>query len=234
MTAILVIPVILLISLLSPRETQGSTNTPTQSSAMETIKLPKPRQSSTVSVEEALLKRRSVREFGREALTIEEVAQLLWAAQGITEPARGLRTAPSAGALYPLEMYVVAGNVTGLAPGVYKYRPHRHDLVKVGNRDVRRELSRAALEQEFIRDAAIDLVFAAAIERTAVKYGTRSSRYVDIEIGHASENVCLQAVALRLATVVVGAFYDEDVKKVVGMDARESALYIMPVGRMPR
>jgi len=233
MPAILVTPAVLLILLSSPRETKGS-NAPAQSSAMETIKLPKPRQSSSVSVEEALLKRRSVREFGRGALTIEEVAQLLWAAQGITEPVRGLRTSPSAGALYPLEMYVVAANVTGLAPGVYKYRPRQHDLAKVGDRDVRPELSRAALEQEFIRDAAIDLVFAAVIERTAVKYGARTTRYVNFEIGHASENVFLQAIALRLATVVVGAFYDEDVKKVVGMDTRESALYIMPIGRMPR
>jgi SagB-type dehydrogenase family enzyme len=142
-----------------------------------------------------------------------------------------LRTAPSAGALFPLEIYIVAGNVTGLAKGIYKYRPHVHELVKVAGQDVRKELSRAALEQESLRDAPAVIVFSAVIERTSVKYGTRSTRYVQMEVGHAAQNVFLQATALNLGTVVVGAFYDDDVKKVLGMDAKESALYLMPVGR---
>jgi SagB-type dehydrogenase family enzyme len=211
--------------------TQGDTNKPQQTVAMETIKLPKPNTRGTTSLEEALLKRRSVRAYSGEPLTIEEVSQLLWAAQGITERTQGLRTAPSAGALFPLEIYIVAGNVTGLAKGIYKYRPHVHELVKVAGQDVRKELGRAALEQESLGDAPAVIVFSAVIERTSVKYGTRSTRYVQMEVGHAAQNVFLQATALNLGTVVVGAFYDDDVKKVIGMDAKESALYLMPVGR---
>ncbi len=213
---------------------QDDTNEPQHMPAMETIKLPKPNTKGATSLEETLLKRRSVRAYSEEPVTIEEVSQLLWAAQGITERTKGLRTAPSAGALFPLEVYIVAGNVTGLSKGVYKYRPYTHELVKVGNQDVRKELSRSALEQESIRDAPAVVVFSAVIERTSVKYGTRSTRYVHIEIGHAAQNVFLQAAALNLGTVVVGAFYDDDVKKIVGMDAKESALYLMPVGRLKK
>jgi SagB-type dehydrogenase family enzyme len=199
--------------------------------AMKTIRLPKPNTKGATSLEEALFKRRSVRAYSEEPLRIEEISQLLWAAQGITDTTSGLRTAPSAGALYPLEIYVAAGNVAGLVKGVYKYRPQTHELVKLADEDVRKDLSRAALEQESVRDAPAVLVFSAVIERTAAKYGTRSTRYVHMEAGHAAQNVFLQAAALHLGTVVVGAFYDEDVKKVIGMEAGESALYIMPAGR---
>jgi SagB-type dehydrogenase family enzyme len=210
---------------------QEETNKLPQISAMKTIRLPAPNAKGATSLEETLLKRRSVRAYSQEPLTIEEVSQLLWAAQGITEGTQGLRTAPSAGALYPLEIYVIAGSISGLAKGIYKYRPQEHGLVKVADSDARRELSRAALEQESVRDAPAVLVFSAVIERTAIKYRTRAARYVYMEAGHAAQNVFLQAAALNLGTVTVGAFYDEDVKKVIGMDARESALYIMPVGR---
>jgi SagB-type dehydrogenase family enzyme len=210
---------------------QEETNKSLQMTAMKTIRLPKPNTKGATSLEEALLKRRSVRAYSEEPLRIEEISQLLWAAQGITDTTSGLRTAPSAGALYPLEIYVAAGNVTGLVKGVYKYRPQTHELVKLADEDVRKDLSRAALEQESVRDAPAVLVFSAVIERTAAKYGTRSTRYVHMEAGHAAQNVFLQAAALHLGTVVVGAFYDEDVKKVIGMEAGESALYIMPAGR---
>jgi len=210
---------------------QEETNKSLQMTAMKTIRLPKPNTKGATSLEEALFKRRSVRAYSEEPLRIEEISQLLWAAQGITDTTSGLRTAPSAGALYPLEIYVAAGNVAGLVKGVYKYRPQTHELVKLADEDVRKDLSRAALEQESVRDAPAVLVFSAVIERTAAKYGTRSTRYVHMEAGHAAQNVFLQAAALHLGTVVVGAFYDEDVKKVIGMEAGESALYIMPAGR---
>jgi len=155
---------------------------------------------------------------------------LLWAAQGITDPSVG-RTAPSAGALYPLEVYVLAGTVTGLAHGIYKYKPQGHELVKVADGDKRAELSRAALGQAWIRDAAAVIVFSAVYERTTQKYRERGLRYVHIEIGHAAQNVALQAVSLKLGTVPIGAFYDEEVKKVVKMGDREQPLYIMPVGK---
>jgi SagB-type dehydrogenase family enzyme len=196
----------------------------------ERIQLPKPRYDSETSVEEALVQRRSIRDYSSENLTLEELSQLLWAAQGITGPWGG-RTAPSAGALYPLELYIVVGDAEGLDRGVYRYGPEEHELEKVKNGDVRAELADAALGQEFIGDAAIDIVFSAVYERTTVKYRERGVRYVYLEAGHAAQNVYLQAVALDLGTVTIGAFYDNDVKDVVGIQEQENPLYIMPVGR---
>ena len=196
----------------------------------ERIKLPEPRYESETSVEEALIQRRSIRDYSGENLTLEELSQLLWAAQGITAPWGG-RTAPSAGALYPLELYVVVGTVEGLDKGVYRYRPEEHELEKVKDGDVRAELADAALGQGFIKDAAIDIVFTAVYERTTVKYRERGIRYVYMEAGHAAQNVYLQAVALDLGTVTIGAFFDDDVRAVVGMQEHENPLYIMPVGR---
>lgn len=195
-----------------------------------TVELPKPRQKGGVSVEEAMLARRSIRSYSGEALTLEEISQLLWAAQGITNE-RGFRTAPSAGALYPLELYLVAGKVEGLAPGVYAYRPTRHDLVLVAKGDKREALSEAALGQGAVANGAVDIVFAGVYERTAKKYGERATRYVHIEVGHAAQNVFLQVVALDLGAAVIGAFHDEGVEDVVKMEQNEDALYIMPVGR---
>ena len=199
--------------------------------AGDIIILPEPRDSCEISVEEALLERRSVRNYKDEALTLAEVSQLLWAAQGITHPG-GYRTAPSAGALYPLEVYVVAGNVDGLQAGIYKYRPQRHELEKVDAGDVRAELCAAALDQEFIEDSAAVLVFAAVYERTTGKYGERGVRYVHMEVGHTAQNVYLQAVSLGLGTVVVGAFDDDEVEKLLQMQDDERAVCIMPVGRV--
>jgi SagB-type dehydrogenase family enzyme len=197
----------------------------------DTIILPEPRNSGGISVEEALLERRSIRNYKNEALTLAEISQLLWAAQGITHPG-GYRTAPSAGALYPLEVYVVAVNVEGLQAGIYKYRPQGHELKKVAEGDVRAELCAAALDQECIEDGAAVLVFAAVYERTTGKYGERGVRYVHMEVGHAAQNVYLQAVSQGLGTVVVGAFDDGGVEKLLQMQDDERALCIMPVGRL--
>ena len=196
----------------------------------ERIKLPEPRYTSNTSIEAALSQRRSIRAYSGENLTIAEVSQLLWAAQGITSPGGG-RTAPSAGALYPLELYVVVGDVEGIDKGVYKYIPEEHELEKVKDSDIRAELADAALEQACVRDAAIDLVFTAVYERTTGKYGERGIKYVQMEAGHAAQNVYLQAVALDLGTVVIGAFVDSEVKEIMNMQEQETPLYIMPVGR---
>ena len=196
----------------------------------ETVTLPQPRRQSGTSVEQALVGRRSIRSYTDEPLTLAEVSQLLWSAQGITDE-RGLRTAPSAGALYPLELYIVVGDVTDLAAGIYKYRPSEHDLTGVAEGDRRGELSAAALNQACVRNAAAVIAFAAIYERTTGKYGDRGSRYVHIEIGHAAQNAFLQAVALNLGAVVVGAFHDDEVKRAVGMETGERAVYLMPVGR---
>jgi len=185
---------------------------------------------SAVSLEEALLQRRSVREYANLPLTLEEVSQLLWAAQGVTSEWGG-RTAPSAGALYPLEMYLAVGHIQHLAPGVYKYRPERHELVQVKPDDVRGELAGAALGQAWIKEGAIDIIIAAVYERTTRKYGDRGVRYVHMEAGHAAQNIYLQAAALDLGMVTVGAFYDDRVKDITGMLEDEIPLYVISVGR---
>ena len=196
----------------------------------EYIELPEPSHEGYMSLERALVQRRSVREYTGEPLTLEEVSQLLWAAQGITAEWGG-RTAPSAGALYPLEVYLVAGDVDGLSPGVYRYRPQEHDLAKVVNRDVRAELADAALAQTCVEEGAIDIVISAVYQRTTQKYGERGIRYVHMEAGHAAQNLYLQAAALGLGMVTVGAFYDDEVKDIVGLAEDEAPLYIVPVGR---
>jgi SagB-type dehydrogenase family enzyme len=178
----------------------------------EVIKLPEPRYDSQTSVERALQQRRSVRDYLDEPLTLAEVSQLLWAAQGITDP-NGFRTAPSAGALYPLELYLVVGNMTDLAKGVYKYHSQQHELVKVSQEDQRRALAAAALGQSCVADGAVSIVIAAVYERTMRKYGQRGVRYVHIEVGHTAQNIYLQAVSLNLGTVIVGAFDDDRVQK---------------------
>ena len=182
-----------------------------------------------LSVEEAIQRRRSVREYGRRALALEDVSQLLWAAQGIT--GRGdLRTAPSAGALYPLELYVVAGKVEGLSAGVYRYRPKTHELAPVTSGDLRRSLASAALDQDWVRRAPAVLVIACVYERITGKYGQRGRRYASMEVGHASQNVYLQAAARGLGTVFVGAFEDEEVKEALGLPPDHEPLGLMPVG----
>jgi SagB-type dehydrogenase family enzyme len=195
------------------------------------IPLPDPRQDSEVSVEAAMMARKSVREYSGGPLTLAEVSQLLWAAQGVTHGGNR-RTAPSAGALYPLEIYVVASNVEGLEKGVYKYRIGEHELVEVATEDLQGALAAAALSQECIADAAAVFVIAGVVERTAAKYGQRAARYVHMEVGSAAQNIYLQSAALGLGTVFVGAFSDSRVKQVLGMADEESPFALMPVGNI--
>ncbi len=192
------------------------------------IKLPEPSKSGGIPVEEAIAGRRSVRDYGSEPLKLSEVSQLLWSAQGMTSP--GKRSAPSAGATYPLELYVVAGNVGGLDEGVYRYVPERNSLVKVLDGDKRRELSEAALSQQWVEKAPADLVFSAVFGRTTGSYGERGRQYVYQESGHAAQNAYLQSESLGLGTVVVGAFSEEMVSQVLSLPQGEVPLYIMPVG----
>ena len=194
------------------------------------IALPKPAYDSDTSVERALLERRSVRSYRDAALTLEQLGQLLWAAQGITD-ASGKRTAPSAMALYPLEVYAVVGNVKGVSPGVYKYRPQSHELVKTLDGDRRKALSQAATGQASVSQGAIDIVITAVYERTTRQFGERGIRFVHLEAGHAAQNICLQAVSLKLGTVTVGAFNDDDVRKALELSGDETPLYILPVGK---
>ncbi len=203
-----------------------------------TVKLPEPVLDGEVSVEKALAKRRSVRKFKKEPLKLTEISQILWAAYGVTKPKDnpglrgGFKTAPSAGATYPLEIYLVSGDVTGLPDGIYKYRPEEHSLIKLEDGDKRNKLFMASL-QPWVKTAPASLVYSAVFERTTKKYGKRGrERYVYIDLGHSAENVYLQATALGLGTVAVGAFNDKKLKKAINMPENEEPLYIMPIGRI--
>ncbi len=196
----------------------------------EQVTLPKPRHESTTSVEQALLKRRSVREFRDVPLALDDFSQLLWAAQGITNRT-GFRTAPSAGALYPLEVYAIAGNVQGLPAGLYYYVLRGHVLHRIADGDKRQALVRAAYDQLSIAEAPAIMVLCAVYERVTGKYGERGMRYVHMEAGHAAQNVYLQAVSLQLGTVVLGAFDDKGVKEVLRLDGQEDPLYLVAVGK---
>jgi len=211
------------------------------------IPLPAPRYDSQFSLEKALKTRQSVREYQEVPLTLAEISQILWAAQGFTRerkepPTRwnpkyewqgGLRTAPSAGALYPMEIYLLAGRVDGLPGGLFKYVPKNHALIKVTEADKRKELCLAALKQPQVEKAPAVILMAGVYERTSYKYGDRAERYVHMEAGSIAENIYLQATALGIGTVLIGAFNDEEVKKVMALPADESPLIIMPLGRMP-
>jgi SagB-type dehydrogenase family enzyme len=191
-------------------------------------KLPPPDTLGLVTVEQALWHRRSVRRFAGDSLSIRQVGQLLWAAQGLN---RGLvgRTAPSAGATYPMELYLVAGKVRGLRPGAYHYGLDGHYLTLMKGGDHRAELAAAALGQSSISSAPAVLVLAADFSRTAQRYAERAPRYVYMEAGHVGENVYVQCEALGLGTAMIGAFQDDRVKKLLGIE--QEPLYIMPAGR---
>jgi SagB-type dehydrogenase family enzyme len=186
--------------------------------------LPAPQRAGKISVEEAIARRRSIREFKKSPLSDQELAQLLWATQGITHSG-GLRAAPSAGALYPLELYVATSE------GFFHYQPQAHRLIRRSQHDLRASLARAALDQAMVREAPAVFVITAVFERTAQKYGpARAPRYVHLEAGHAAQNLLLEAVALGLGAVPVGAFHDEPVEQALGLPADHKPLYLIPVG----
>jgi SagB-type dehydrogenase family enzyme len=189
-------------------------------------KLPAPRPRGDVSVEKAIARRRSVRQFTGDPLAAEEISQLLWAAQGITEPRDKLRAAPSAGALYPLETYVATED------GLFRYEPRSHGLRRLSSEDPRPAIHRAALEQESILEAGAVFLFAAVFERTERHYGpTHGRRYVLMDVGHAAENLLLEAVALGLGAVPIGAFHEGPLLKALDLPRDHRPVYLVPVGR---
>lgn len=213
--------IVLVALLMSP---SGVSDMQSGTEAPGTIQLPEPARSGVVSLEEALAQRRSVRDFSSGVLTNRQLSQLLWAAQGISST-EGYRTAPSAGALYPLEVYVT------MSAGFYHYIPARHHLNLVSAVDVRQALYHAGLEQEAIKEAAAVFVIAGVYERAARKYGaTRGERYVHLEAGHAAQNLLLEAEALGLGAVPIGAFRDAEVQKVLSLPRNHQPLYLVPVG----
>jgi SagB-type dehydrogenase family enzyme len=197
--------------------------TPTASAQANEIPLSAPLTKGPLSLEEALSRRSSVRAYADRPLSLDDIAQLFWAAQGVTRPWGG-RTAPSAGALYPLEIYAAT------AQGVYHYLPAAHRAEVTLQEDIRQALWEAGLRQEALRQASAIFVVTAVYDRTAGKYGARAERYVKLEAGHAAQNLLLQAVALDLGAVPIGAFHDEEVAAALRRTAEEEPLYLIPVG----
>ena len=191
---------------------------------MQVIDLPQPKTAGEVSLEEAVNNRRSERQLLSQKLSLEQIGQLCWAGQGITGKRSGFRAAPSAGALYPLELYVLTED------GIYHYVPEGHKLEMVANQDRRRKLAKAAYGQDWVADAPLIFVISAVYKRTTIKYGARGRRYVDMEVGYVAENIHLQAVALGLGSTSVGAFFDADVGRLVNVARDENPLLIIPVG----
>jgi SagB-type dehydrogenase family enzyme len=199
----------------------GESNPPREDGPV--LELEEPRLEGEMSLEATLAERRSIRSFTEETLSLDEVGQLLWAAQGVTDP-RGFRTAPSAGALYPLELYVL------LPDGVYHYRPAEHRLEQLSAQDLRTAAWEAGLRQDALRDAPAIFLFTAVYARTAEKYGDRAERYVHLEAGHAAQNLLLQVVALDLGAVPIGAMDASHLQNALELPADHEPLYLIPVG----
>lgn len=195
------------------------------------IQLPDPQLSGNAPLEEAILHRRSTRSYTADSLSLQEIGQLLWAAQGITDAHRGLRAAPSAGALYPLEVYVVSTKVNELPVGLYHYNPKDHALGIISRENLNPALAKSALSQPTILQAPVVFIITGVYDRTTAKYGERGIRYVHLEAGHAAENICLEATGLKLGIVTAGAFRDNEVSETLNLPKDETPLYLLPVGR---
>jgi len=231
---VFLLPALLIISACSTEEPKNdssefSENSSENSSGNTTVSLPDPIRDGNISLENALDRRRSVRDYRQEPLTIEQLSQLLWAAQGITGGSNR-KTAPSAGALYPLEVLVSADNVTGLAPGIYRYVPADNKLILIVEGLFNDKLSDAGLGQSAIADAPVCIMITAVFERITGRYGERGINYAYVEAGHVCQNILLQAVALDLGAVPIGAFTDRDISEILRLDKKETPIYIIPVG----
>lgn len=188
------------------------------------INLPPPKTQGNISIEQSIAQRRSEREIDEREISQEQLSQILWAAQGITDNSFGFRAAPSAGSLYPLTLYVAKKD------GVFRYIPDGHKLLELSRTDVRPQLLRASLGQSYIREAPVDIIIAANFAITQAKYGQRAFRYVCMEVGHAAENIQLQAVALGLVSVPVGSFWDDVIRADLSIPDTQDPLYIIPIG----
>ncbi len=196
------------------------------------ILLPPRKTDGAMSVEQAIEGRRSERDFQSRPLSLACLAQIVWAAQGITDEGGELRAAPSAGAQYPLDVYAVVGQggVEQVEAGVYRYSPQQHSLRLLSEGDMRQSLSQACLGQRYMAEAPLSLIITAEYDRIRDRYGERGIRYAHIEVGHAGENIYLQVEALGLGTVMVGAFYDDEVAKALGLPSDHAPLGVMPIG----
>ncbi|MBA2123423.1 nitroreductase [bacterium Unc6] len=194
---------------------------------MTAIKLPQPEIKKGKSVEECFRNRRSIREYKNTPLSLKEISQILWAADGKNIEDYG-RTSPSAGATYPIEIYIACGNVSDISSGVYHYNIGTHSLTLIKQGDIRSSLSESALNQIMVLKAPATIIIAGVFEKTTSRYGERGKRYVFMEAGHCGQNIHLQAESLGLGTVMVGAFNDASVRKVLAI--KEDVFYLCPVG----
>lgn len=198
----------------------------------KSIPLPKPSYKSSVSFEETIYKWKATRNFKEQPLNLKQISQLLWAAFGTTIDgvSSATRVFPSAGAIYPLDIYVVVGNVKELEAGIYKYDFKKHSIELIKKGDFRKELTVSALNQYFINKAPVSFIWTASYDKMG-RYAERGkTRYIHIDLGHSAQNLTLQATALGLGTVQVGAFKDEEVRNLLGLPKDKTPVYIMPVG----
>jgi len=199
---------------------------------LEAIKLPKPKLAGKISVEEAIDARRTRRGFSSKPLAIEDLSQLLWAGQGITEKKWKHRAAPSAGALYPVYVYIhVRRNmVNGLKEGIYRYVPEGHYLQLIKKGDYTKELSQVGYSQTFFAQSPVCFILTGIYSITTWKYGDRGKRYVHMEMGHIAQNIMLQGEALRLNVGLAGAFRDGHLSSLLELKKGEKPFYIIPAG----
>lgn len=223
LAAIIFIPIIFFATQLNSNSEKNETDF----KSGDLIDLPAPDFSGQFSLEELLAKRSSVRSFRDESLSLTAFSQLLWAAQGINRK-NGFRTVPSAGALFPLEVYLLAKNIDGLNEGIYKYLPAEHKLETIS---LKKQLEDFPIMQEWSKTGAGVLIITGVYGRTTQKYGERGIRYVHIEAGCAAQSIYLQAESLGLGTTLVGAFDDNEIKNFLNLDENESPLAILPIGK---
>lgn len=199
------------------------------------VNLPQIEIARNMSVDQAIQNRRSVRRFSATPLTLKDVSQLLWAAQGITDFERNFRTTPSAGGVFPMEIYLVAGDdgVQELDAGIYHYNPFNHTLEMIVRGDMRYNLSQAAHQQKWVNDAPISLIITGNYLKMQDRYSDKnlSTRFVDMEAGHIGENIYLEAVSRGLGTVAIGSFYDDQMINLLKLPANETPIYIYPIGK---
>lgn len=207
------------------------------------IELPAPSFGSNTSIEKALLTRRSERIYKQDAIKLKDLSQILWAAQGVTmkidtvpgwwvgqEWLGGVRTAPSAGALFPIELYIAVGDVENLDQGLYKYNALNHTIIKIADGDKREEVRKAALGQSAVGNGPACIIITANFGRTEYKYESRATQYVYIESGAVCQNIYLQCNSLSIGTVMIGAIREEPMKVALGLPDSETPIGVMPIG----
>ncbi len=205
----------------------------TKNSIMKRIHLTQELDYNGLTVEKAIANRRSQRDFSGESMSLPELSHLLLYSSGLTNKRQGLRAAPSAGATYPIEVYTIANNIESLARGIYHYLISSHELELIREGDFGNEMSRAALQERMFKQANVIVALSAVFQRTQQRYRERAQRYICFEAGHIAQNTYLVATSLGLGACAIGAFYDDEFNRLLGLDGKnESVLYLLAVGKI--